>query len=401
MNAVIVALALWLAHAPPASDGVPEPPSVASDREATRRLIVQSGGLDFAKVRDELAARWPDAEIHEYGADAFAAIGDRSFAYVEVIGEGFGDAPISLTVVMSDGRAYVRSIAPSDNQRARSLALGLANLLGAIHDEDVPPDRTDVAVPIVPPEPLPDPDPEPEPPPDPDPDPPPIEPEPEPEPKPRPAPVRREPTSWQIGARSLLLVAMGLGPSGRRSRVAGGGTLGVDARHRNGLVIGAELRLLGQGALDHGLLRSRIRPAVGFFGRGRRIEYGATIGPVLEPWRLFSNGRGQTLSSSEGSGWTILYGAALTAAVGWFTPLPTTRPSWLRLGAELDVAASVGGSGKAALIRHPVRGELFGLGGVELGVGVGATWWFEISRRVRPASERRDDPSARPAAAER
>lgn len=393
---MIVALALLLVAAPPAggespadpvtppvlppADGVPEPPPSTSDGDATRRLVVRAGGLDFAEVRDELAARWPDAEILEYGADAFTTIGDRSFAYVEVIGEGFGDAPISLTVVMSDGRAYVRSIVPSDNQRARSLALGLANLLGAIHDEDVPPDRTDVAVPIVPAEPTPDPapDPTPDPPPDPQPDPV-VEPTPDPV---RP-PVRRTKTPWQVGPRAAVMIHAGLGPALRRSRVAGGGAIGIDARHRNGLVIGGELRVLGQGARDHALVRTRIRPAIGWLGRGRRIEYGAVIGPSIEPWRLLSEGRGRTVSSSEGAGWTILYGGAVTAIIGWLTPLPTARASWLRLGAEVDLATAVGSSGKAALIRHPARGELFGLGGLELGVGVGVTWWFDVTRAER------------------
>lgn len=395
VEVVIVALALLLVAAPPGdeiapadaappvlppAEVVPEPPPTSSDGDATRRLIVRAGGLDFAEVRDELAARWPDAQILEYGTEAFATIGDRSFAYVEVLGEGNGDASISLTVVMSDGRAYVRSIVPSDNQRARSLALGLANLLGAIQDEDVPPDRTDVAVPVVPAEPEPVVTPPPEPALDPEPEP--LA-SPEPTPDPVRPPVRRRKTAWQVGPRAAVTLDAGLGPALRRSRLTAGGALGIDARHRNGLVVGGELRVLGRVALDHALVRTRIHPAIGWLGRGRRIEYGAIVGPSIEPWRLLTDGRGATVASSEGAGWTILYGGAMTVMIGWLTPLPTRRSSWLRLGGELDLSAAVGGSGKAALIRHPVRGELFGLGGVELGVGIGATWWFDVTRRER------------------
>jgi len=354
---------------------------------ATKRIIVRCTATELELLRAELAARWPGAELLPYGVAAFEATAGRPFAYLEVTGEPVGDSPVAITLVLSDGRAYLRRVVPSDAGRARVLAVAIANLLGAVEDEDVPPDRTGVAVPTA----VEDPPPVVDPPPT------VITDEPGPEPIPpsttptAPAPdpprrsrrrVRTESGGWRVGPRAGAAIVVGLAPATRRGQPAFGGELGVDARAPRGLAFGLGVRVAGDGARDFRLVRTRIAPWLGYVARMGPLEIVAGAGPTLEPWRLRRGGDGLTLASREGRGWTILYGAAIRAGLGWWTNLRTRRPSSLRLGLDIDLALSSQSSGKAVVVRvGPTGPELFALGGVELGFTAGATWWFDVRPR--------------------
>lgn len=383
MNDVIVAFVLALAFAsPPATPTIPDAPV----QRATQRIIVRCTATELETLRTELAARWPGAEVLPYGAAAFEATVGKPFAYLEVAGETVGDSPVAITLVLSDGRAYLRRVVPTDAARARVLAVAIANLLGAVEDEDVPPDRTGVAVPtpddLIEPVPEPDPAPVPESEPAPAPsivDDPPREPSPEPE---RVRPPRTNSSGWRIGARGGPAMLVGLAPQTRRGQPAFGGVLGIDARAPRGLAFGLGVRMTGDAARGFGLVRTRIAPWIGYVARVGALEIVAGAGPTLEPWRLRRGGDGLTLASRDGRGWTILYGAAVGAGLGWWTNLRTRVPSSLRIGADLELAMSSQASGKTVLIRAARNGpELFALGGVELGVTVGVTWWFDVRPR--------------------
>jgi hypothetical protein len=387
VNEVILALALVLAFAsPPVTPTIPEAPV----QSATQRIIVRCTATELESLRTELAARWPGAEVLPYGPAAFEATAGKPFAYLEVTGEAVGDSPVAITLVLSDGRAYLRRVVPSDAGRARVLAVAIANLLGAVEDEDVPPDRTGVAVP-TPEEIAVEPEPEPEPAPE------VVDPQPEPEPEPTPT-ITREPErrtrtrapgrgGWRVGMRAGPALLVGLAPQTRRGSPAFGGVLGVDARAPRGLAFGLGVRITGDGARNFSLVRTRIAPWVGYVARTGALEITAGAGPTLEPWRIRRDGDGLTLASPDGRGWTVLYGAMIGAGLGWWTDLRTRTPSSLRVGADLELAMSSQASGKAVLIRAARSGpELFALGGFELGIAVSATWWFDVRpRRGTPA----------------
>lgn len=393
-------LALALAGVTLAPPQLPDAPVV--ETTATQRLIVRCSAAEFETLRAELRARWPDAEVLPYGPAAFERVEGRPFSYLEIVGERVGDAPVAITLVLSDGRAYLRRVVPSDAERARVLAVAIANLLGAVEDEDVPPDRINVEVPTPLDVPATEPETEPPPPqevaPTPTPTPAPPLPVAIVEPEPPPAPERgstrrpRRPATdpWRLGARAGVGLLVGLGPRARRGGPAFGGEVGVDARAPRGLAFGAALRIVGDGAQDFALVRTRLAPSVGYVGRVRRFEYAVGAGPTFEPWRLRSDGDGRTLASREGRSWTVLYGGAIHGAAGWWTRLRTRAPSSLRLGVRADVAASAHTSGKAVVIRtDPAGPELFALGGIELALMAEATWWFDVRprRAKRRASE--------------
>lgn len=387
---------LWAAPALPRAD-----PNVGpSESRPTRRLIVRTSAVDFEVLRAELRTRWPDAEVLPYGVAAFEQVGGSEFAYLEIIGERFGDAPVSITLVLSDGRAYLRRVVLSDASRARVLAVALSNLLGAVDDEDVPPDQVNVAVPTPTdvPEPLVEP---------PQPEVPTIgQPGPSSVPAPRPpaesdddrlAHVRSESPlaagpRWRIGVRGDLSLLLGLAPAGRRGRPTFGGGLALDARTPRGLGFGAGVRVVGDSALEYRMIRTRLAPWLGYIGRVGSLEFVVGAGPTVEPWRLRRDGRGRTLSSREGDSWTILYGAGLRAGLGWWTALRTAAPSSLRLGVAAELAASTQGSGKSVRVDAGQFGpELFTLGGVELALAAEAAWWFEL-RPHRAARAPRGSP---------
>lgn len=369
------------------------PPTLPPDRggsvvatDETSRVILRCDPADYDALSNELRARWPNAEILEYGTEAFDKVGGRPFVYLEVTGERLGDAPMSITLITSDGRAYLRRVTPKDTERARILAVASANLLAAVADEDVPPDREQAVVPLPTPE-VPDAPPV-EPPPD---TPPKTTPPKQTPPKPTPPkPPREEPPRpplpperdvWQLGLDPGAALAIGLAPrSGRRSP-SFGGDLRIHARAPIGLAFGGETRVLLDGEGEYRLVRTRLVPQVGWVGRVQRIEWAALVGPTFEPWRVLRDGNPQPLGSEKRKGRSMLYGAAVHGAVGYRVRLRTAWPSSLRIGVHVDLAASARGTGSAATLLSQNRERLFALGGLELGLGLDLALWFDLRAR--------------------
>ncbi|HWB81998.1 MAG TPA: hypothetical protein VG755_43850 [Nannocystaceae bacterium] len=369
------------------------PPTLPPDRgggvepiagEETSRVILRCDPADYEALSNELRARWPNAEILEYGTEAFDKVGGRPFVYLEVTGERLGDAPMSITLITSDGRAYLRRVTPKDAERTRVVAVASANLLAAVADEDVPPDREQAVVPLPTPE-VPDAPPV-EPPPDTTPKPPPKE---TPPPRETPKPPREKPVRpplpperdvWQLGLDPGAALAIGLTPRARRGP-SFGGDLRVHARAPIGLAFGGELRLLLESEGGYRLVRTRVVPQVGWVGRIRRIEWAALVGPTFEPWRVLRDGNPQPLGSDRRKGRSMLYGAAVHGALGYRVRLRTAWPSSLRIGVHVDLAASARGTGRAANLLSQNRDPLFALGGLELGLGLDLALWFDLRPR--------------------
>lgn len=382
---------------PPTPGGnVPGPPPTADD--ATTRVILRCAPEDFAALSSELRARWPGAELLEYGTPAFDRVGGRPFVYLEVTGERVGDAPMSITLITSDGRAYLRRVTPKDTERTRVLAIASANLLAAVADEDVPPDREQAVVPLPTAE-VPDAPPPVEPEPKPQPKPDPVTPPPEPPPLPRtePPPRRPEPLPaerdvWQLALDPGAALAVGLAPATRRGRPSFGGDLRVDVRAPIGLAFGTAARVLLDGVADYRLVRVRIVPGVGWVGRAGRLEWAALVGPSIEPWRVLRGGREQPLGRRGRASYSTLYGVAVHGALGYRVRLRSAQPSALRIGVHVDLAASAMASGRTARLctTRPCTDPLFALGGLELGLGIDLALWFDLAppRRAPPSSQR-------------
>jgi hypothetical protein len=344
--------------------------------QALRTIIVRTTPVSFAALRAELAPRWPEGELLEVGAEAFARVEGTSFSYLEIVGDPVGSAPVEITLILSDGRAYVRRSAVVGDDRARALAIAIANLLGAVADEEVPPDRTDAEIPG-------DVDDEPTPPEQPPPEPvvaPPIERAPPPDP-----PVAPRP--WQLGLQGGAGALVGLAPAERRTRPAFGGGVRPSFRAPVGVAVGTSLRIAGQSRQGHRLTRMRVGVDVAYVGRARELEWIVGVGPTIEPFAVTSSGQRSTLGRTTGSGATVLYGGALFVSLGYRIALPAkVRPlSSVRIGVTTELAESVLASGASARVLLPTDDgdaeTLFSLGGTELSIGVDVTLWFDLVRR--------------------
>ncbi|MBX7077886.1 MAG: hypothetical protein K1X88_01785 [Nannocystaceae bacterium] len=377
-----------------ANPAVAAEPAAAVTEAATARVILRTTAVAVGELERELHARWPDAELQTYGSAAFTRFAGTPHVYVEVLGEAVGDSPIAITLITSDGRAYVRQVVvgAAAGARARVLAVEVANLLAAVTDEDVPPDRTDVAMP-TPQVPRQGPPPaavvitrrphDPVPPPRVTVTPPPRD---------EPTPPLHEPRVWQLGPAADASLLLGVAPVGRRGRPGFGGRVGIDARAPVGVAFGAAVRLVGDSALAYRLVRTRIDVHAGWIGRRGQLEGGVLLAPTLEPWRVRGHGRGLDLGSRRGAGWTVLYGAALRGVIGYAWRVPD-RPLRLRLGLGAELAGSALASGRAVRVwLAQLSAPLFALGGFELSVGIDAAIWFDL-----PAPRR--GPRSRSAAA--
>ena len=382
LSAIGLALAL---HAGPPTlppDGGGRVPGPIAD-DATSRVILRCDPADFATLSAELRARWPNAQILEYGTAAFDEVGGKPFVYLEVTGERIGTSPMSITLITSDGRAYLRRVTPKDAERTRVLALASANLLAAVADEDVPPDREQAVVPLPVAE-VPDAPPKVEPTP-------PTKAPPErtpPRQREPPKPTRTRPVRsplpperevWQLAVDPGAALAVPITPGPRRPSF--GGDLGLTARAPRGLAFGGGTRVLLDGNAGYRLVRVRIVPAIGWVGRTRRLEWAVLVGPSFEPWRVLKNGKSQRLDGAT-AGFSILYGAAVRGAIGYRVRLRGAWPSSLRIGAHVDVAASALGSRRSAHVMDGMtQRSLFALGGLEIGAGLDLALWFDLRPR--------------------
>lgn len=364
--ASILLLALAAAE-PSATAAVAPAPGVARDPPP---LVVHATAIPVADLRRELGRRWPELVI--FDRDGFVEVDGEPFVYVEILGETIGEAPLSVTLIVSDGRAYVRQVTPGED-RARAVALVVGNLLEAILTEDVPPDfSAQIPGRIARPTP------------------PPIRrvarPQPAPAPSPAPAPtptpvvVREPPPRWRIGVQAHAQLVLGLVPSRRGTPTFGGGSSAL-ARAPRGLSFGVAARWTTAEASGYRLLRTRVSALVGWTGIAGELEWSALVGPSVEPFAVSRGGDRRALAGLSGR--SVLFGAAAIAAVGYRVRLPGPQPTSLRVGIHFELASSVLDSGGAAqvLVREAAGDRLlFGAGGLEAALGADLTVWFDLGR---------------------
>lgn len=345
-------------------------PSVPATSDAIAIVVLDSASIDD-ELRAELALRTGGRSL--VPSDTLADAPSERFAWVGVSPSG---SQRLLEVVLSDGRAYSRWVDAPPGQLARATAGALVNMLDAIEDGRLAPERTGVAVPLV----LPTVEPPP----------------PAPTPAPTPAPIQPStssepiPPAWWLGPRIGGEVVFGVGaPVSERGLVAGGATFGVDAMHRRGGLVAADVRVAGRSTDALQVLRVRVALGGGWVLRRGRFALPLRAAISIEP--LVS--RGATLRDRDGAS------ASPRPLVGGLVHGSPSVVWWLRSGRaavrasiELELAASMEARAKPGVVRYVEAGDtargLGRVGGVELAAGLGVGAWFAVEGRSRRASSR-------------
>ncbi|HVH97524.1 MAG TPA: hypothetical protein VM869_02395 [Enhygromyxa sp.] len=330
--------------------------------------MVRTADLDEAAFVAATRLRLPDLHLRsiERASEIEPACSEALHAYVEVRSEGAGQW--SLALIFSDGRAWYRSVPAEQEDAARTLASALANLLAAIEDDQLDPDAEDVVLPIEA-APAPEPAPEPKLPSPAPPSPEPAEPELEPQPSSGP---RERPIVLEVGPRLGLQSVVGIHPAAGYRATAG--SLGLDLRTPNGLLIGLDVRVAGRSSAALSLLRTRVSLGVGYALRARRFELPIVLAAACEPWLVLEDGQRAAVDAPP------LLGGGLRLAPGGLVELGRTT---LRIAAtlQLDATAELP-SGRVPSVRlRPGSAPIFHVGGLELALGLELGLWMPVRQR--------------------
>lgn len=379
------ALALLLAAVAPAS---PSPRGAAAAEHAPaprlHRGVLRLEGIDRAAFVDALALRVPELRLETLG-EGPAVEPDEPVAFIDLRPAAQptpeGTPRFSLTIVVSDGRAFDREVdlGPDEAESARLLASTVANLLQAIEAGTVKADRADVPLPTAAPAcpacacpaapecPAPRDTTEPTP----------AEPKPATPDRARPGPRSR----LQLGPVVSISALLGLGAPAQADRFAAyGATVGLHARLPRGLFFGAELRGVGRGEPSGtSLVRLRVAAGAGYRLRHRAFSLGASLWATVEPWWL----RGAPIDPPP----VPLLGLAARLSPAILEERLGDRDLALMIGPILELSTS------AAFEEHGPRIDLITVrdggevsrhlrvGGVELSAGLSITLWLDAPRR--------------------
>ncbi|MCH9682765.1 MAG: hypothetical protein K0V04_15120 [Deltaproteobacteria bacterium] len=377
LSASIIVGGLAVFAAPVVASVLDGPSDVVAERQGIDAVLLRPRQIDAEALLDGLSLRspgrtlavppWPDQPRERFGLYAVAT--------VQLDGER-----MKITVVLSDGRAYYRTVRATAEGAPRLAASTIANLLAAIEEDELPPDEKDVPLP-----------PEQEPPEQPvvetPADPPPlpeVEPEIITEPEP-PLPLEVE----VIGAGAL---GGALGPPAPSGFVGGGGVLGLELRWPSGAVasVAARSHWHRPDALVVG--RTRLSVGGGYAWRRGRFSLRTVLAFDVEPWGVRRAGARERVGYPDGErrGFGLQLGGHLRVVPAYRVPLGSRLA--LRVGPRLEVGGSA--LGRAAGIARLVVADQDGgrttvarVGGLELfgGIELGLAW--SVPRR-RPKAKR-------------
>lgn len=344
-------------------------PAAAESTEPLQHVIIGTAALPYDALAVAVAQRVPGPKIHASTPESFDLARGRAFVYVEVARVADADDTLSVTAILADGRAFVRSFSPDPDDPTRSTASVIANLIVAIEQEAVAPTQLDAPLPPeAQPEPVDAPAP-PEPPPE-----PPLEPVPAPVDAP-PAPPPRPPPH-ELGIALVPEALIGL----RAPQLSGAGEALLMVRLRRGLLAAGHFRYSGRPSAGAALHRLRVAASVGYAWRRDRFVLTAAAGPSIEPWLLTEDGRRSTPQRIGGGGRSILFGGHAWIAPALHGSPPRTRAAF-DVGARATLSVSALGSGSDVRINSVSGTELFTLGGPELTVGLWTAVWLPVGRR--------------------
>lgn len=372
-TAWLAALAALASPAPTPAAEPPAPAAPAPRHEEFRAARVEIVGFHEGAVMSALRLRLPRLPIDRHGGPPPT---EAPHVYLQIARTT--DTSGTLRVITSDGREYERAFTIEIGQEVRAAASTAANLLFAVEEGTVAPDREDVAIPDAPPEPTPtdstptDPTPT-----DPTPTAPtePLPPETGPKdqvPKTMPEPPARR---WELAAALHGAALVGLGPpSFAGPLVAGGGGLALELRSPGGGAAALELRGLGRADAGLGVGRLRVAVAGGYSLRRGRFELPVLVGLSVEPWWTTQAGAGAPVfAGSARTSRAPLLGGYLRVTPAARISLKNPRLVGLRVGPRLELGGSfavVDGAPRVIGLADTAGGQRFRLGGLELSVGL-------------------------------
>jgi hypothetical protein len=356
--------------------GATVPTPVTAPRERVEVLRLRITGVDAGSFARELSLRLPEIPVVSHEAPVEAA----GFLVFVDLQPSTRPQSFTLTLVASDGRAYDRTIdadpSSSPDDVVRLLAGNVANLVSAIEAGTERADRRDVPIPapavatpacpacpvlpavtaVAPPT--------------------------------TPMLAPHPPPSFELGVGLVAASATGLGAPADADRfVGGGGGVGLWMRHRSGLLVGTELRVLGHRLpLDTSLVRTRVGLALGYAWRRGAFELATTAALGVEPWWVRAGGRASDLGDTSGR-------AAPRRPLlgGGVSIVPAHRFSAgafdVRLGPRIELSASsaVGDRGRVAQLLVNQAGQLRTvgrLGGWELALGLDVVIWIPVRTKA-------------------
>ena len=300
--------------------------AVPAPEQRITTLVLQVDGMQPGVLRDAIGLRAPDLGVRSPDEEAFEPPTDPLFAYALVHPSADAASTWTVTVILSDGRAFFRTIEAEPQTSPRVVATSLVNLVRAAEAGTITADAT---------RPLPDMGPTPPPsdrrPTD---DPPPEDPPPPPPADPR--------VHIGVGLDGVLMTGFGP-PKGADSLVAGAGGLTLAVRLRNGLTLTVSGRAASREREGLRMLRVRTSLGVGYTWRRDAFELISLAYAGVEPWWLVGEhpALSTRLPGDEFS--RVLVGGGVRLGPGYFRALPRGHALHLGVRAEADGAAMTRG----------------------------------------------------------
>lgn len=361
-------------HRDPAAD---TPQAVTAEDEGPRltrisAAILRAEGFERAGLERAIQVRLPALTLIAAAEDAPPAVDGSLRAFIEL--RRVSPTQVQLTLILADGRAWLRELEVDADAPARPAASALANLIAGIEDDTLVPDKKDVPIPpaLVAPAPTAPAEPVPAV----------VCPEPPVEPLPPPPPAPR----WELGP--MLRGGATLGLTGFAGLRGAGLGLGLDARAPAGLLLAVDLQGTTRVVERFQVQRLRVAVGVGYGLRRGSFELPVAVMLGVEPWRLVNDSGAVKIDSRAGAPGPLL-AVGLRLSPGFVAPLGRGGAR-LRAGvrAELWASGEPAGGLRRPEIRLPAGGAT-SLGGVELHLGLELGVWFPVGKPPRrPARPR-------------
>jgi hypothetical protein len=358
---------------PGASPSPSTTPAEHGPRTEIGVVTLRASGIDAQALSTDLALRMPGTPIVEHGQPMQHETGLVVFADVARATDETGNAVhYSLTLVVSDGRAYDRVVTPEPRSRAleqrRLVVRNLVNLLHAVEAGAVSPDRDGVPIPLAPPPPNASPTSHDEPT------------APQPVRIECPTPPERAEPRIELGPRVSLAAILGVGAPADTDRFAAfGGEFGLGLRLRNGAAFVTDLRVAGR-SHERGFRLLRLRVAVGGGYAWRphdAVELEALALVHVEPWLVFRSDLPTPLGRQPPT-----FGGSIRLAPGYRWRTVSGRASgrvgtWLEVGGSFVPDPGVGVA-KVSIQTDEGSVPMFRVGGAEIVGGIQTVVWFAV-----------------------
>lgn len=355
-------------------------PSARAQAQPIEAILLRPEGVDAAALLDALQLRSPQRTLAIPPWPSRPSERFELFAVASVRHEG---TALEITVVLSDGRAYYRTLQAEADPRVA--ASTVANLVAAIEEDALPPDEEDVPLPPEQVEPEPEPEPKPEPAVAVEPV---LEPEPEPEPElPGPPPRPLELESILAGTGTVAL-----GPPTPGGFGGGGATGGLELRWPGGALVSLAVRSQWHQPQPLTVGRTRISVGGGHAWRRGRVELRTVAAIDVEPWGVRRASTRQEVAYPDGQRRAL--GVQLGAHLRLVPSLRLALGPRLhaRVGPRLEVAGSMlaqaAGVARLVVADQPSGEPVARVGGLELSAGLELGLAWDLPPRRAPKRRR-------------